>query len=330
MGSWTEIWKWISKKVFRNASKDSTYTLYIKDQTFKELPANMFDEAKIQYAEITNSPNLVKVSPYAFSSSSKNLISLTIKGAKLNQSPRDLFDAFSLLPGVHTFTVENTSLSVVPDNAFRNLNGLPKTINNNIRVDLGYNKITEIGSYAFGFNIIKDIQLRGNPIQKVKSYAFAKTQNENPKSSIFGMFIQLFSTSPNFTPKSFVADSLLGAKMPVRLEVSGPRLNSLPQIPFALFLIENSKNSLTYLQSTNQLECGCNMIWLHLEKERFQKQIRGPKAGEYPRTGQLICKDGRDFFDFTLKDFAHCTGQQFVSSQQIYASTVNSTILSSL
>jgi len=279
----------------------------------------------VRSVEISNVINLKSIGLFSLTPTSKYITKLSIVNAPYFwYAAQSIWDAASLLPNLRELKISKTGMTYIPNEAIRNLNGFPADdFYNDLRIEVTDNFIKEVKSKAFGLNRIGSINLSGNPVHTIQSYAFAKTQTKKPHVHRT-LFITIHSTSDFFTSRSFKLDSLLGTQMKVKLQISGPKFNSLSQIPFAIYLLENKEHKLVYKQNTKQLECGCNMIWLHLEKEKFQNQIWGIKADDvYEKRGELICKDGRNFFDLTIQDFAHCTGQQFVSSESLYASAVN-------
>jgi len=97
--------------------------IYLSNYTIDQLPENTFEDIIIDSITIGDSFNLTLIHTNAFNASNSYLKELSIEGIPLKNSPNDhIFLAIRSMVNLENFTIINTQIDEIPDNAFHNSN----------------------------------------------------------------------------------------------------------------------------------------------------------------------------------------------------------------
>ncbi len=91
----------------------------------------------------------------------------------------------------------------------------------------------------------------------------------------------------------------MSTNRPIHLifEIYGYRtaITSLNEDIFAPFLLSNENNKIYFDRAAKKFVCDCKMKWLIADGLIFLEQVY-----------DIWCKDGRQIWDYSLSEFAHC------------------------
>jgi Leucine-rich repeat (LRR) protein len=271
-------------------SSDKCFDVFYFENTgLEEIPENVFGDLKFE--RVSLSGGFSYIHPNAFSSSAPYVKHFSIASENYPSKDRELFDIINTFSNMTYLTLLHSKFNAIPDRAFsENLSKL-STIFWQLSKSL-----STIGSYAFyELPNLTSLTLVSSKISKIKRFAFAfrKPSNIPLKIELVGNPID---------DSSFEINSLMFTNRPIHLtfEAYGYRtaITSLNENVFAPFLLSNENNKI-YFNNTRyyakKFVCDCKMKWLIADELIFLEQVYG-----------IWCKDGRQIWDYSLSEFAHC------------------------
>jgi hypothetical protein len=277
------------QKISSQSSDKYFDVFYIKNTALVEIPENVFGDLKFERVSLYGGFSYIH--PNAFSSSAPYVKHFSIELQNYPLKDRELFDIINTFSNMTYLTPYGSKFNAIPDRAFSgNLSKL-----STIQWQLS-KSLSTIGSYAFyELPNLTSLSLVRSNISKIKRFAFAfrKSSNTPLKIELEGNPID---------DSSFEINSLMSTNRPIHLTLDayGYRtiINSLNEDVFAPFLLSNENNKI-YFNNTRyyakKFVCDCKMKWLIADGLIFLEQVYG-----------IWCKDGRQIWDYSLSEFAHC------------------------
>jgi Leucine-rich repeat (LRR) protein len=185
---------------------------------------------------------------------------------------------------LHTLKINDTKINRIPDFAFKKYFQTSLTT-----IDFQNNLISTIGKNAFqGLTQVESINLAHNQISFIDGEAFSLDKGINSE------FVLNIDLSNNLlTSTSFNKTAFSNIKRPVSILFAKNNLKALDENIFKPLLEEFALTKLDLRD--NPFNCDCSAKWIvMLPNDQKEKII------------SMVCEDGRNIMDFTIKDFENC------------------------
>jgi len=251
-----------------NLNENDTYfkELYIYGSDQVVLQANTFEDIKSTEITFMNFYKLTLVNIDAFNGTENLIKKLLIANTPLvdfthndtTYNKYGIFLAINKLIELDELYLQNTSIKVIPDNAFVNTTKL--------QVIQFKGPTEQIGASAFSkLTQLKRLMLLDHKLKHLSNMAFAFD------TSLVTLNITLYPEfGYEFDMNNLSKDVYTGIKRPIKLDISMNKLAYLNESVYGHFIKQNSKN---YVVKFN-LDCqDCRNLWLWNRK--YVKQVHG-------------------------------------------------------
>jgi len=206
--------------------KKNFSTFHLNNTAISELPENVFENITFNQIEIKNAYNLSCIHTHAFTAMNNNLYYFGISNTPLNNllPDYDLFTAISSMSHLNSLEIKNTSITEIPDNAFKLTSGLQLYLS---FVSIESHRLKKIGNHVFEYwPSLFHLSLANNSLNHISENLF------------------------NFTKSS------LSSKGELSLNLSHNHLNSL-SFEMGSFGKLNKTTVLTFISSANDENITC-------------------------------------------------------------------------
>lgn len=245
---------------------------YLVDTELSSLEDNLLKNVYVENIYLQNCPKLLFLGEHMFGGESRlHVKSIYINATMLSDEPkmkRKTFKALSRLTNLNVLEIQQSSIVTLPFKAFNKFTSV-KTIrfyNPNVR-----QKLSKISPKAFyRANKVTEIDLKYNQISHIGSYAFHFQMPSDHEVKIYLSGNSLHSNS--FLPKAFNGGN--GRRFTLYLgdyDQCNLLLKTLKQEVFESFLLENRYNVIDMYACP--LVCDQKMDWL-IGNNQFKNQIR--------------------------------------------------------
>jgi hypothetical protein len=293
-----------TKKIFHQLStfgQTKNFDNFILNNTaINELPENFFEQIIFSKVFLVNATNLTRIHEHAFTATGLSTSYLEINNVSIdNQHSFELFTAISLMKNLNTLIIANTSITQIPKEAFRPLNGLQSGLST---VKLSYNKLKIIEDFAFkNLPELKLLDLSHNNLNYITENALKLLVPSTDSKA----YLTIDLSDNFFNELSFAPNAFKDINKPATLKFlnSDKKLNNtiikyLKQQIFQPFLLnyhENKTNpSFINKVEVSTLDCtNCDSNWL-LTNEKFKNQLN-----------TIVCYNGNKISD--AKNFIGCS-----------------------
>jgi hypothetical protein len=195
-----------------------------------------------------------------------------------------------------SIAIINVSLTKIPNNAFRSLNGPQVNLST---IEISHNKINSIGNDAFRYlSYLQKLKLDHNQISYIteKAFNFRDVSQDD-------MLLTVILDDNNLTSKSFEIGAFDNFNKPTNLQFYNNDLGTndikyLDENVFKTFLSINNDNNKNPTEFVNHVELSsldcndCRSHWL-LENQKFEKQL-----------SNITCSNGNNLLD--SRNFKSC------------------------
>ncbi len=239
---------------------------YLNNTAIIELEENTFSEITFEEINITDAENLKLINTLAFSSNNMIIKRLVIKNCPIVYAPPnyDIFFSISLMLNIESVIIENTTLTKIPSNAFRPVNGVQNKLSQ-LYIHQS-SSISEIGNYPFYYlSNLSDLSIEMTSIDFIPSNAFHFKKEFNQNITIWLDGLKLNSSS-------FALHSLDFLKRPAVLIFDGSQeMTYLNESIFAPFLEVNPQNIID-LRDDIPFNCDdCRSFWINKESKYIDR-----------------------------------------------------------
>jgi Leucine-rich repeat (LRR) protein len=248
-------------------------TFYLNNTAISELPENVFEDITFGQIAISDAYSLLRIHMHAFTATNNYLTNFWISNTPLKNSLPyyDLFTSISLMPHLTGLSIINTSITEIPDNAFRPLSGIQYNLFN---VYIENNKLKRIGNNAFQYwPSLYHMSLSNNTLNYISEnvFNFRKLSHVPILSPL-----RLSWYNNNFNSSSFEIGAFTKFNKPTLMLFIGP----------------NDKNNITYLEK--------HVFEPFLRDSRF-----GIQSNRIEMLSTLDCNDCRNYWLLQNEDYKY-------------------------
>jgi hypothetical protein len=258
---------------------------YLNNTAINEIPELTFQDITFDEIFIDRGTNLSLIHTNAF-----NCLNLVLKHfiigdtpLRNNDSNYDIFTAISEMVNIVSIDISNTSLTEIPDFAFRPINGSQLSLR---YIHINYNmNLNKIGNNAFNnLSSLSVLNLDNNNLNHISENMFNMSNSESK--------LDLYLRSNLLNSSSFEMNAFSQLNRPTNLILYGNDITFIDQHIFEPFFRLHILNRIYYTRMG--LDCNdCRSYWA-FSNSKYNNQ-----------TTDIYCSNGHIFTD--SNNFANCS-----------------------
>ncbi|CAF0855921.1 unnamed protein product [Didymodactylos carnosus] len=291
-----ELFQNLSSNVSSTPAEKHFDTFYLLNTVQKEIPENVFSDITFTNLQFQQNLHLTYIHPNAFTLTNSYVkIFETLNTNLSNDFPKeyDIFDVLTKFTNIRRISMQNDSLTSIPDYAFRQrANNSNYSIQSSLEQlwfgieGIASQKFSSIGQYAFyELPNLRFLRLFSDNMTKIQKYSLAFKNRVN-SWNLNNQYMEVYLGSKSLSSESFEPTSLTRFRSRhIFLRLYSTAMSYLDENIFQPFLESNSQSAIDIARSFESWSCDCRSSWIQrdyrLENYDIDNRVYGYRCWDY-------------------------------------------------